>query len=251
MDSLVELYLDSNQLSSLPDSIGGLDALEILSLNNNPFTQLPGSISGLSSLVRLIINNNQLTSLPDEICQMTWLERLYANNNQIESLPDCIGNLTSLKSLQLANNKLSSLPASIVNLTNLTSNTGADLSGNRICPIADPAIKAWADKRDKNWAESQDSCVIGVRHLLGRGSGAAVPTMHFSNGMIHMKIPKGGVIRLEVLNLTGRSIRLVNGTCASGENVKVDCSDLKPGMYLFNLTAGSQTYNGKMVLFSK
>lgn len=184
--------------------------------------------------------------MPAEITQITGLERIYADNNQLDSLPTNFGNLTKLKTLNLANNNLTGLPASIVNITGRIT---VDLSGNKICEILDPAVKAWADKNDKDWATTQDPGACSPV-IMGRPErGAAVPMVRFSNGLVHVKIPKGGLVKLEVLDLMGKSIRLlVHGTFASGDNVKVDCSVLKHGMYLFKLTAGSQTFIQKIAI---
>ena len=55
------LNLYSNQLSSLPESIGRLVNLQELFLSNNKLSSLPESIGRLASLLRLYLDNNQLS----------------------------------------------------------------------------------------------------------------------------------------------------------------------------------------------
>ena len=51
---LKKLYLNDNQLTTLPESIGNLQSLEELWLDNNQFTQLPERICNLQNLQELL-----------------------------------------------------------------------------------------------------------------------------------------------------------------------------------------------------
>jgi len=115
-----ELDLSSNDLKSLPLSIGNLTFLTKLNLYNNELTSLPESIGNLASLTQLDLSSNKLTSLPESIGNLTSLTQLDLTRNQLTSLPESIGNLISLTELKLYSNKLTSLPESIGNLTSLT-----------------------------------------------------------------------------------------------------------------------------------
>jgi Leucine-rich repeat (LRR) protein len=64
---LETLNLYSNQLETLPDSIGGLTKLETLNLDSNKLQTLPESIGELTSLNFLSIRNNRLQTLPESI----------------------------------------------------------------------------------------------------------------------------------------------------------------------------------------
>ena len=127
--NLERLYLNRNQLTSLPNWIGNLTNLEWLYLNYNKLTSLPDSIENLTNLKELDLRYNQLTTLPDSIDNLTNLRYLYLPGNQLTSLPDSIGNLKNLKELDLSKNQLTSLPDSIGNLKNLKE---LDLSKNPI-----------------------------------------------------------------------------------------------------------------------
>jgi len=116
---LHRLVLSSNQLTSLPESIGNLSNLQELALMNNQLTSLPESIGNLSSLIRLNFYNNQLESMPESIGNIGSLENLYLRENQLISLPESFGDLAALQYLELSYNQLLSLPESFGSLASL------------------------------------------------------------------------------------------------------------------------------------
>ena len=70
LTSLVELYLNYNQLVVLPESIGSLSDLKELNISNNKLINLPESFENLSNLENLYINNNLLESIPESLCNL-------------------------------------------------------------------------------------------------------------------------------------------------------------------------------------
>jgi hypothetical protein len=124
-----ELDLSSNNLTSLPESIGNLTNLKGLDLGWNKLTSLKG-IEKLTNLERLDLGRNGLTSLKG-IEKLTNLERLDLGDNKLTSI-EGIGNLTNLEWLSLPSNNLTSLPESIGNLTNLK---GLDLMYNELTDL--------------------------------------------------------------------------------------------------------------------
>ncbi|MFB2896454.1 leucine-rich repeat domain-containing protein [Aerosakkonemataceae cyanobacterium BLCC-F50] len=130
------LYLNGNQLTSLPAEIGQLHSLTDLYLRGNRLTSLPAEIGQLHSLTWLDLRNNRLTSLPAEIGQLHSLTHLYLSRNQLTNLPAQIVQLHSLTSLVLDDNQLTNLPAFIGQLHSLTH---LDLSNN---PIQDLSMLA-------------------------------------------------------------------------------------------------------------
>ena len=118
--NLTWLALWSNQITSLPDSIGNLSNLGYLGLNTNKITVLPDSIVNLTNLYALVLDSNQLTSIPTNIGNMTGLEYLDLTRNRLTSVPDSIGNLVNVTDFRVDSNLLTSLPDSIGNMSSLT-----------------------------------------------------------------------------------------------------------------------------------
>jgi len=110
----LHLFLQDQNLTSLPDSIGKLANLDILDLSYNQLTILPDSIGKLTNLTELYLWRNQLTTLPDSIGKLTNLSNLDLSDNQLTTLPATIGKLTKLTNLGLKNNALKSPPPGIV-----------------------------------------------------------------------------------------------------------------------------------------
>ncbi|XP_078384326.1 uncharacterized protein LOC144666799 [Oculina patagonica] len=114
------LWLNNNQLSELPETIGQLVNLTVLDVENNQLSELPETIGQLINLTELWLNNNQLSELPETIGQLINLTALWLDNNQLSELPETIGQLINLTELRLDNNQLSELPETIGQLINLT-----------------------------------------------------------------------------------------------------------------------------------
>jgi len=119
LSALIQLNLNSNQLTSVPAEIGQLTALRELNLNSNQLTSVPAEIGQLTALRELYLGENQLTSLPAEIGQLAALEWLDLSENQLTRVPAEIGLLRSLTWLNLFGNQLTSLPAEIGQLISL------------------------------------------------------------------------------------------------------------------------------------
>ena len=96
IETTISLYLENNQLTSIPD-LSKLVNLKYLYLYNNELTSIP-DLSKLVNLKYLYLENNKLTSIPD-LSKLVNLIRLYLENNQlteneinkiIKMLPNCI-----------------------------------------------------------------------------------------------------------------------------------------------------------------
>ncbi|XP_018534849.1 LOW QUALITY PROTEIN: leucine-rich repeat-containing protein 27 [Lates calcarifer] len=90
--TLKYLYLEGNQISSIPDSL---------------FISLP-------SLQWLDLRNNQIVSLPAEIGSHRSLKALLLEGNPISELPPELGNVITLKGLNLRNCPITFPPPDIV-----------------------------------------------------------------------------------------------------------------------------------------
>ena len=113
-DRVVKLDLEDFSLTgAVPAEVGRLSALIQLNLNSNQLTSVPAEIGQLTSLTWLNLYDNKLTSLPAEIGQLISLRELRLYDNQLMRVPAEIRQLTSLRELSLGGNKLTTLPAAI------------------------------------------------------------------------------------------------------------------------------------------
>ncbi|CAK7345626.1 unnamed protein product [Dovyalis caffra] len=120
MLNLVVLDVHSNQLKSLPNSIGCLSKLKVLNVSGNHIESLPRTIENCRSLEELNANFNKLSRLPDTIgFELINLKKLSVNSNKLVFLPMSTSHLTSLKTLDARLNNLRSLPEDLENLINL------------------------------------------------------------------------------------------------------------------------------------
>ncbi|WP_220017443.1 leucine-rich repeat domain-containing protein [Candidatus Rhabdochlamydia oedothoracis] len=117
---LKHLDLSCNQLTTLPESFGNLQALTYLDLTNNQLTTLPASFRKLQALTNLYLERNQLTALPKSFRELQALTNLYLERNQLTALPKSFRELQALTCLDLSNNQLTTLPAFFGELQALT-----------------------------------------------------------------------------------------------------------------------------------
>ncbi|CAF3194540.1 unnamed protein product [Rotaria sp. Silwood2] len=121
LESLINLVLTSNQLSTLPSTlITDLPNLKVLNLANNNFQ---GNIfqPALSNIRELYLSKNSLTSLYG-IQEYKSLQRLELDYNNILLIPSEIINLsTKLQNLTINYNKLSYIPYEMTNMRSLSS----------------------------------------------------------------------------------------------------------------------------------
>ena len=100
------LWLNDNNLTTLPKSITNLTNLERLWLSKNKLTTLKG-ISNLKNLEMLDLSYNELTLTSLEgINKLTNLKFLSLYGNELTSLPDSIGNLKNLEMMDLRGNPI-------------------------------------------------------------------------------------------------------------------------------------------------
>ncbi|OIW19392.1 hypothetical protein TanjilG_09412 [Lupinus angustifolius] len=118
--NLMVLDVHSNQLRSLPNSIGCLSKLKILNISGNLMESLPKTIQNCRALEELNANFNKLSQLPDTIgFELINLKKLSVNSNKLIFLPRTTSHLTALRILDARLNCLRSLPEDLENLINL------------------------------------------------------------------------------------------------------------------------------------
>ncbi|KAF9164840.1 hypothetical protein DFQ26_000971 [Actinomortierella ambigua] len=134
LSNLCELRLSDNSLRVLPDAIGSIRTLQILALRSNLLEKLPESWKDLESLTTLDLACNRLTSLPPDLVRLPRLTHLDLHDNQLQVLPEKIGMLSNLVVLQLCNNHLRELPRDIGRLRDMQDLV---LSFNRLVTLPD------------------------------------------------------------------------------------------------------------------
>lgn len=107
------LYLNSNNLTVLPDKITSLNNLKLLDLRNNKLEVLPEKIHRLSLLQELLLDSNKLKYLPGDFHKLKSLTVLSLPNNQFEIIPVQVCLLKNLKALDLSANRIHSIPMDI------------------------------------------------------------------------------------------------------------------------------------------
>ncbi|KAG8376412.1 hypothetical protein BUALT_Bualt09G0060800 [Buddleja alternifolia] len=118
--NVVVLDVHSNQLETLPNSIGCLSKLKLLNVSGNLLQSLPPTIENCRSLEELNANFNKLSQLPDTIgFELQNLKKLSVNSNKLVFLPHSTSHLTNLRTLDARLNCLRSLPEDLENLINL------------------------------------------------------------------------------------------------------------------------------------
>lgn len=101
-DSLTIAYLNANQITDIPSSIGKAKNIQFLSFNQNQISVLPSEIGNLKKLKKLYLANNKLAELPNEICNLENLELLdISANPSLKKLPDSLFRLKNLNYINL------------------------------------------------------------------------------------------------------------------------------------------------------
>ncbi|KAJ0886893.1 putative leucine-rich repeat domain superfamily [Helianthus annuus] len=132
------LDVHSNQLRTIPNSIGCLSKLKTLNISGNLLQSLPKTIQNCKALehLNLSVNSNKLTFLPSSTSHLTNLCHLDARLNHLGSLPNDLGNLINLEILNISQNfrYLDTLPYSLGLVFSLVE---LDISHNNISTLPD------------------------------------------------------------------------------------------------------------------
>lgn len=110
INSLHELHFQENQLKSIPGGISNLKNLKSLSFYKNELTTLPADFYQLQNLEVVDLYYNRLRVLDTAISLLQNLQVLYLSNNDIYDIPAQISTLPKLRELYLAFNNLTSIP---------------------------------------------------------------------------------------------------------------------------------------------
>lgn len=164
-ENLERLYLEKNELVSVPCWLDSMDNLKILSLRGNKIsgfskclrfanitdldlsanrlTQAP-RIKGNGVLKHLYLDDNEIRSIHFVSTALSGLVTFSASGNKIEEVcfnPDV---LTNLRSIDLSGNKLKTLPEEIFELQSIRM---VDVSGNKLCAQEKTRLKELSDAK--------------------------------------------------------------------------------------------------------
>jgi len=106
MDKFIGMDLSYQNLKFISQSILALSNIRELFLNNNELTTIPDGISELHALEKLNLSHNKLSNIPAEIGRLYLLKELDLSDNYISTIPMELGNLYNLETISLANNPL-------------------------------------------------------------------------------------------------------------------------------------------------
>lgn len=108
-NTLEELDLSGNALTSLPDDMTRFKKLRILFCSQNRFEVFPQVLGKLDHLSMIGFKSNQIRHVPEGALPSA-LRWLILTDNRLTRLPDGIGRCGSLQKLMLAGNQLKALP---------------------------------------------------------------------------------------------------------------------------------------------
>jgi Leucine-rich repeat (LRR) protein len=142
--SLTSLYLDDNQLSSVPAFVSNLSNLYSLSLSFNKITEISFDLFP-PSLIDLYLWDNKITKITDATSKLqSSLRSVYLSFNPLSTISNsAFKNLVSLSDLHLYSTSMTRIPLALTSLTNLQT---LELSTNPFlscqCP-AEPELVQW------------------------------------------------------------------------------------------------------------
>jgi len=156
-DTLVDLHISYNHLSSLPNALHPCVALRTLDASHNRIERLPAFLAQCKDLEHLLLSHNLITNIPiDAIAAATNLIEMDVDSNELTTLP-MIPYPMSLRSVYVSNNRLG--PLDVQRFLDATSTI--TLTECVTAPQRDPGRKS------KRW-KALDSAHGTLQQLMGR-----------------------------------------------------------------------------------
>lgn len=150
VQALTSLEVAGNELSTLPEEIGGLLALQKLAAFGNRLARLPEGSGGLAALQELWLQGNKLTALPAAIGQLQVEFEMGERVSPSQSLMQlryilCSQSGGVLYCVQRSRCKPQQMKTSVLRLhLSGTAGPGAPVAGGQ--PADGPAVRVhWAD----------------------------------------------------------------------------------------------------------
>lgn len=114
------LYLEHNNIASLPAEISSLKNLKRLNLGHNCLQEFPESITSLTMLELLVMRSNNFSIIPTSISALQKLKQLHLDTNKIESIPPSMSLLQNITELDFSRNKVRTIPPELCQMSKLT-----------------------------------------------------------------------------------------------------------------------------------
>uniref|UniRef100_A0A8C5L066 Leucine-rich repeat-containing protein 40 n=2 Tax=Jaculus jaculus TaxID=51337 RepID=A0A8C5L066_JACJA len=119
-ETVSEVNLSFNKLSSLSSELCVLQKLTFLDLRNNYLSSLPEDMESLANLQSVNLSFNRFKVLPEALYRVPALETILISNNQVGSVdPQKMKAMERLATLDLQNNDLLHIPPELGNCVNL------------------------------------------------------------------------------------------------------------------------------------
>ncbi|NXQ99648.1 LRC40 protein, partial [Sagittarius serpentarius] len=115
LQKLTHLDIRNNFLTSLPEEMEALTRLQIINLSFNRFKAFPSVLYRILALETILLSNNQVGSIdPLQLKQMDKLGTLDLQNNDLLQVPPELGNCETLRTLLLEGNPFRTPRAAIL-----------------------------------------------------------------------------------------------------------------------------------------
>ncbi|KAL1022409.1 hypothetical protein UPYG_G00026590 [Umbra pygmaea] len=119
-DSISEINLGFNKLTSCPMEFCMLQQLVHIDFRNNLLTSLPMEFEALTKLRSIILSFNRFKLFPDVLYRVLTLETILMSNNQVVAIdPLQLKALDKLSTFDLQNNDIMQVPPELGNCTSL------------------------------------------------------------------------------------------------------------------------------------
>lgn len=114
LETLQDLNLSYNHLHDATsfNYLGQLPLLYSLWLDHNDYTQLPKTVGVLNQITFFYVVNNQLNELPKEISNMKNLSVIHLGFNNFTELPEALNTVPNLLQVHINNNQITTIPRS-------------------------------------------------------------------------------------------------------------------------------------------
>ncbi|XP_076134191.1 leucine-rich repeat-containing protein 40 isoform X1 [Alosa pseudoharengus] len=119
-DTVSDVNLGFNKLTSIPLEFCMLKQLNHVDLRNNFLSALPPELKDLAKLRSIILSFNRFKAFPDVLYKIPTLETILMSNNQVGAVdPIQLKMLDKLSTLDLQNNDIVQVPPELGNCTSL------------------------------------------------------------------------------------------------------------------------------------